>query len=111
MAIAPSKLGRFVDQEWSSDFVLLRRLREVGLVVSDASDGQLMAVFEKAREEHASLPDGARAFNSPNERLRVFLQPYLSAKGLKWAVPLESLKLADEDLPEQLPKRPFWKFW
>jgi hypothetical protein len=111
VAIAGSKLGWFIAKEWSSDVALLSRLREARLVSPDASDDQLMAVFERARQEHASLPEGQRPYNSPNERVRVFLEPYLSDKGLKWAVPLTSLDLPDEDAPEDLPKRPLWKFW
>ena len=94
-AIAPSKLGRFIDQNWSSDASLLRSLRKAGLVKPEVADGKLMAVFRRAREEDLSLPEGARRFNSPNERVRVFLEPYLTDKGRKWAEPLKSLDLPD----------------
>jgi hypothetical protein len=98
MAIAPSKLGLLVAQEWHSDEALVRRLREARLVRQDASDGDLYATFRKAREEHSALPLGQREYNSPNERVRVFLAPFLSKKGKAWAVPLESLK-------------PWWNLW
>ena len=71
-------------------------VHEVGLVSSDASDNELTAVFRKARDEHLAIPEGARAFNSPHERVRVFLEPYLTDKGRHWAVPLDSLDLPDE---------------
>jgi len=109
MAIAPSKLGRVVTSAWTSDEALLVRLRDLGLVAADASSDELMAVFRRAREEHAALPEGSRRFNSPNERVRVFLGPYLSDKGRAWAVPLTSL-----DLPDDAPaakQKPWWKFW
>lgn len=100
MAIAPSKLGRFISDEGfngtgavspASDDLLARRLREVGLVRPDVPDGTLKAVFQAARAEHTA--GGYSPFNSPNERVRVFLAPHLTEKGRKWAVPLESLKL------------------
>src|SRR5436190_16311798 len=97
MAIAPSKLGMLVAQERHSDEALVRRLRETGLVMQDASDSDLHAIFAKAREEHSALPIGQREYNSPNERVRVFLAPFLSKKGKAWAVPLESLKLQDDE--------------
>jgi hypothetical protein len=96
MAIAPSKLGRLVDEHWESDDVLVRRLRDLGLVREDATDEDLRATFSRAREEHAALWPADRPFNSPNERVRVFLAPFLSDKGTKWAVPLESLELPDD---------------
>jgi hypothetical protein len=95
MAIAPSKLGRLVDEQWDSEDALVRRLREWGLVREDATDEDLRATFSRARAEHAAIPPGNREFNSPNERVRVFLEPFLSDKGRKWAVPLESLRLPD----------------
>ena len=85
MAIAPSKLGELVSQEWHSDDALVRRLREVGLVRADVSDGDLRSTLTKARDEDSALPLGDREFNSPNERVRVFLAPFLSDKGRKWA--------------------------
>jgi hypothetical protein len=112
MAIAPSKLGRLVAQEWPSDQALLRRLRETGLVTEDTPDGDLRATFLKAREEHAALSLGDRPFNSPNERVRVFLAPYLSKKGRAWAVPLKSLELPEDDVRSPSPARsPWWKVW
>jgi hypothetical protein len=97
MAIAPSKLGRLVAQEWHSDDGLVRRLRETGLVRESVSDDDLRATFLKAREEHLALPAGQREYNSPNERVRVFLAPFLTGKGTDWAVPLESIDLPDDD--------------
>ena len=56
------------------------------------------------------MPEGAREFNSPEERVRVFLEPYLSDKGRRRAVPLDSWDLPDdEDAPSD--KRPWWKLW
>ena len=81
MAIAPSKLGQFVHRDWGSDEALPRGLREAGLVKERVADEKLMAVFRKAREEHAALPAGQQAFNSPHERVRVFLERYLTNKG------------------------------
>jgi hypothetical protein len=96
MAIAPSKLGHFVARQfWNSDDALLRELRAAGLVRPDVSDQELTAVFTRARQEHESYPEEDRAFNSPQERVRVFLEPYLSDKGRRWAVPLDSLELPD----------------
>ncbi len=59
-------------------------------------DEDLTAVFNEAREEDSALPEGERLYNSPEERVRVFLEPYLSDKGRKWAVPLDSLDLPDD---------------
>jgi hypothetical protein len=111
MAIAPSKLGRFVDDFWTSDKALLVRLRDAGLVNPDASDDELIAVFRKARAEHAALAEGMRRRDSPNERVRVFLGPYLSDKGRAWAVPLRSLSLPDDAPPAAAKQRPWWRFW
>src|SRR5436309_1728143 len=97
MAIAPSKLGRIVAQHWHSTDSLVRRLRESNLVREDASDEDLRATFRMAREENSALPPGEREYNSPNERVRVFLAPFLSDKGRTWAVPLKSLQLPDHD--------------
>ncbi len=91
MAIAPSRLGRLVQENWNDDAAILRSLRKAGLVNRRASDDELVAVFRRAREEHAALPEGGREYNSPNERVRVFLAPYLTLRGRAWAVPLESL--------------------
>jgi hypothetical protein len=108
MAIAPSKLGKLVLRYWDSERALLRGLREAGLVNPDASDDDLRAVFRKAREEHAGIPEADRIWNSPNERVRVFLEPYFSEKGRLWAAPLISLELPD-DPPSN--RRPWWRFW
>lgn len=100
MAIAPSRLGRLIRERiWGADADLLRHLRIAGLIRRGVPDGEVIAVFEMAREEHRELPEDVQAFNSPEERTRVFLEPYLSSKGKKWAVPLDSLK------------PPWWKFW
>ena len=68
MAIAPSKLGRYVVQQgfsWptnksdspndysASDETLARRLREKALVRGDVTDAELTEVFQVARREHA----------------------------------------------------------
>ena len=95
MAIAPSKLGYLVRKHWDSDDALIHALRDLGLVMFGSSDDDLEAVFERARQEHAALGEGARLYNSPNERVRVFLDPYLTSKGRQWAVPLDSLNLPD----------------
>jgi hypothetical protein len=122
MAIAPSKLGRFLVQEgftWPTDESadprdfgiadesLVRRLRETGLVRPEATDSEIAETFRAARTEHAA--GGHSPFNSPNERLRVFLEPYLTKKGREWAVPLKSLDLPDDDSGEEA--HPWWKFW
>src|SRR5574339_289244 len=110
MAIAPSKLGGFVVQEgfcWptsksvaprdssASDETLARRLRETGLVRGNVTDAEITETFQAARREHVA--GGYSPFNSPNERVRVFLQPYLTKKGRQWAEPLKSLNLRDDD--------------
>jgi hypothetical protein len=123
MAIAPSKLGRFVKQEgfsWPSeesdvsrdsgeaDEALVSRLRETGLVRPDATNDEIAETFRSARREHAA--GGYSPFNSPEERVRVFLEPYLTPKGQRWAEPLKSLDLPDDDSGGTvLPSR--WKFW
>lgn len=98
MAIAPSRLGRFVQEHLDDDGALLRSLRRARLVRLGTGDDELTAVIRGALEEHARIPEAARSFNSPEERVRVFLQPYLTRKGHRWAVPLKSL-------------RPWWMFW
>lgn len=108
MAIAPSKLGKFVLHYWNSERALLRELRGAGLVNAGASDEDLRAVFRKAREEHAGIPEVDRIWNSPHERVRVFLEPYLSEKGKLWATPLTSLELPDDPPPH---RTPWWRFW
>jgi hypothetical protein len=109
MAIAPSKLGEFVMDEgfsWPirktdppvdytmSNLTVVCRLREKELVRDDVSDAQLIRTFEAAREEH--IEGDYSCYNSPQERVRVFLEPYLTDKGRRWAKPLESLRLPDE---------------
>jgi hypothetical protein len=112
MAIAPSKLRQLVDQESGSDDALIRRLREAGLVFEEASDDDLRETFRRAREEHDALPPDQQLYNSPNERVRVFLAPFLTYKGRRWAAPLVSLDLPDDDAPSRThPRSPWWKFW
>ena len=94
--IAPSKLGFLVARY--SDDTLVTKLREKGLVREDVSDYDLQATFRQAEEEHVALPLGQREFNSPNERVRVFLEPFLTHKGKLWAEPLRSLELPDDDV-------------
>lgn len=96
--IAPSRLGGLVSQEWQSDDALLLKLRQLRLVRRDVFDEDLKGTFRRARQEDSCLPPGLREYNSPNERVRVFLEPFLTAKGRLWAVPLRSLE-------------PWWKFW
>jgi hypothetical protein len=71
--IAPSKLGGLLSQEWASDDALLLKLRQLRLVRREVSDEDLKGTFRRAREEDSALPPGLREFNSPNERVRVFL--------------------------------------
>jgi hypothetical protein len=112
MAIAPSKLGRLVAEESHSDDALVRRLRDAGLVWEDASDDDLRQTFRQAREEHMALSPGQQEYNSPNERVRVFLAPFLTYRGRRWAAPLVSLDLPDDDAPSQSHFRSrWWKFW
>jgi hypothetical protein len=121
VAIAPSKLGKFVVQagfSWptsdsaspehynASDDAVVQGLREKGLLGAEVTDAEVIATFRAARDEHTT--HGYSPYNSPNERVRVFLQPYLSEKGRRWAEPLESLNLPDEEGPET---RRWWKFW
>lgn len=122
MAIAASKLGIFVSREgfsWPDDSsatsvddgpgdeTLVRRLRETGLVRPDASDHEIAETFRAARREHAAI--GYSPFNSPNERVRVFLGPYLTRKGRQWAEPRTSLRLPDDEPETQ--SRSWWQFW
>ena len=122
MAIAPSRLGRFLVQEgfsWpmnqlsaprdgaAADEALVRRLRETGLVRPESTDGEVAETFIAARSEHAA--GGCSLFNSPNERVRVFLEPYLTKKGREWAEPLKSLDLPDDDSGREGGSS--WKFW
>ena len=124
MAIAPSKLGRLVADCWSSEDAFIRGLRGAGLIKPDVSDEDLVSALEAAKQEDEALPDGQREFNSPEERVRVFLGPYLSTRGQQWAVPLDSLEIPDDPQPEVAPdsaasstskaaadRRPWWRFW
>lgn len=102
MSIAPSKLGQFIRPLLTGpDDSLLRSLRTAGLVESDARDDEVIATFRRARQEHDAIPERGRAFNSPEERVRVFIQPYLSEKGRRWAVPLDSLRGGASGMEEQ----------
>jgi len=122
MAIAPSKLGKVVLHEgfsWptaksgspedyrAADDRLVPRLREMGLVREDVADGAVAETFQAARREHVA--HGYSPFNSPEERVRVFLEPHLSAKGRRWAVPFDSLTLPD-DKEDGNRARSWWKF-
>lgn len=109
MAIAPSKLGRLVVREWHSEATLFRALREKKLVGSWVSDEELREVLRRAHYEHLALPPGQREYNSPHERVRVFLAPIVTKKGRRWAVPLDSLELPDEEEPTWLSR--WWTFW
>jgi hypothetical protein len=98
--IAPSKLGDLVARYWrdhddSGDAPLMSQLRSRQLVRDDVGDKQVRAAFERARAEDAALADADRPYNSPEERVRVFLEPYLTLKGRRWAVPLDSLHIRD----------------
>jgi hypothetical protein len=98
--IAPSKLGELVAGHWEDDgdagyAPLISALRSRQLVRDHVGDAQLRATFERAHAEDAALEDEERAYNSPHERVRVFLEPYLTPKGRRWAVPLQSLDIRD----------------
>jgi hypothetical protein len=101
MAIAPSRLGRFA-LEHNGD-ALVHGLRAEGLVRPDVTDEEILAAETRALVEHEALDEDRQLFNSPHERVRVFLEPLLSAKGRKWAEPIKSLR--DESPP------PWWNFW
>ena len=109
MAIAPSKLGQLVAREWSSEETLIRVLREGKLVGLFVSDEELREVFRRAHEEHLAYSPVQREFNSPHERVRVFLAPILTRKGRRWAVPLRSLELPDDE--ERTSSPHWWRFW
>ncbi len=96
MAIAPTKLGRLVKREWRSEAAFVRSLRDAGLVLPGVADDALIAALKNAQAEHAALSEDEQAFNSPEERVRVFLEPHLSRKGREWACPGKSLDLLDE---------------
>ena len=95
MAIAASKLGRFVSPYWSSPDAFLAALRNAGLVEPSASDEDVKHTLQRAKDEHAQIPEPMQMFNTPRERVRVFLGPYLTSKGQLWAEPLVSLELPD----------------
>ena len=101
MAIAPSKLGALVSEAWTTDAELLGRLRKHGVVKDSVTDAELVATFTRARLEHVQL-GGMSRFNSPHERVRVFLQPFLTEKGRAWAAPLDSLALPADDASSQV---------
>lgn len=101
MAIAPSKLGRLVATVADDGTTFVRSLRERGLVADGVDDADLLTALQRAEEEHEQMPEGQRAFNTPSERVRVFLGPFLSTKGRSWAVPLKSLDLPDDEAPRE----------
>ena len=96
MAIAPSKLGWLVARHLGPDDALVRKLRFGGLVRPDVSDDDVVQTFVHARKEHEGLSIDDQLFNSPEERIRVFLEPHLTTRGRAWAVPLKSLNLPDD---------------
>jgi hypothetical protein len=77
---------------------LVSSLRAAGLVKPDVPDSALVAAFEKARAEDGYRYDRELTFNTRHERIRVFLAPYLTAKGTKWAVPLASIGPEDDNV-------------
>ncbi len=88
MAIAPSKLGRLVAQELDSEDVLVQKLRQAGLVKPEVPDRSLKLTFQHGRYRESE-------FDSPHERVRVMLAPFLTAEGKRWAEPLRLLNLPD----------------
>jgi len=106
--IAPSKLGGLVAPELHCRESFLRVLREKALVREDVPDILLWATVTVAMDEHRALSDGREEFNTPSERVRVFLAPFLTRKGRRWAVPLKSLRLPDDDVSGG---GAWWKFW
>jgi hypothetical protein len=75
MAIASSKLGRVIAEcMYSGGDALVHRLRQDDLVRTDVSNEYLIAALDRALEEHAAIAQAVRAFNSPNERVRLFVQ-------------------------------------
>lgn len=113
MAIAPSKLGGLVLKtvgrvEGSDAAALFSALKQRGLLVEGVRVGDIVPLLAKVQAE----PNYHDPFNSPEERLREHLRPFLSPKGLTWAEPLSSLDLPDEDGPldhsnsERRPPRP-----
>ena len=92
MAIAPSRLGDLVLQAGSSREEFIRCLRQERLVREGSTDDELWAAFLRAHEENEALGPELRMYNTVHERVRVFLAPYLTLKGRRWAVPLESLR-------------------
>lgn len=73
----------------------LAALRNAGLVEPSASDEDVKHTLQRAKDEHAQIPEPMQVFNTPRERVRVFLGPYLTPKGRLWAEPLVSLELSD----------------
>lgn len=111
MAIAPSKLGELIAREWHSDEALvIDRLRSAGLVEARASDADIGDAIRRARDEHSNLPEGLREYNSPHERVRVFLAPFLTQEGKAWAIPLafNYLEANNRSYPDRLPR---WRQW
>ena len=96
MAIAPSQLGRFVGDYWNSPETLVAALRKAELVNASAADEDVKRTLQRAKDEHALIAEPMRMFNTPSERVRVFLEPYLTQKGKLWAEPLVSLDLPDD---------------
>jgi len=100
MAIAPTKLGGFVSREGASDDILLRRLREERLVRPEVADADITATFQAARDEHEA--GGRSPYNSPEERVSLFLQPYLTDKGRIWADYFASQQMAEGSNGERI---------
>ena len=93
MAMAPSRLREFILANWVGDDVLIQSLRKNGLIRSSLSNEDLIAVFERARDELAG-EKRPRAWGAPSryERACIHLRPFLTLKGRAWAVPLKSLR-------------------
>lgn len=77
-----------MEQAWLSDDALLLKLRQLRAVRCEVSDEDLKGAFGRAREEDSALPPSLREFNSPNERVRVFLGQFSTRKCARRAVPL-----------------------
>jgi hypothetical protein len=100
VAIASSKLGHLVrGVEWiASPDEVIRRLRDAALLKPEATDGEIASVLKAAADEHIALDQDEQQWNTPSERVRFFLAPYLSDKGRAWAEPLKSLDLPDDQV-------------
>ncbi len=73
MAIARSKLGRFVlPRLYATDEGRSRGLRADGLVRPDTPDDVSLAAFVAAIREDAAMPEDTLECNSPEERVRAF---------------------------------------